>query len=344
MNTRLLSLLISIILIVTLFPSLALAEEKPTFSISSSGTDVEVGSLIEVSIEGLNLKDVYGFELRLDYDSNKLVIQNSATSSEGFSIPLIVQDEQIIFAHTKVGNVEGENGSLEMATMQFQTIEKGETSIQLMQVKLVDSKVVSTVVEPKVALNISITSHNEVSFSDIEAHWAKEEILRAAEMGWVNGFEDGSFRPQDKVTRAQFSTMFSRALVLSADDEMWESFKDAEQIPSYARSHVSQMVAAGIVRGYVDQTFRPQRLITRSEMAVMAMRVLGYNEKDTEIKALEFDDADQIQDWAYSAIVFGKDLGLIKGRGNNRFVPYGDATRAEAVVLILRILDYMEES
>ncbi|WP_241674922.1 S-layer homology domain-containing protein [Paenibacillus luteus] len=332
-------------LMFTLIPSMAFAAEKPVFSINGSVKDTKVkfkvGSIVEIRVGGEDLKDMYGFELRLSYDANKLQFQKTTTTLGGFSIPSIARDGELTFANTKIGNVKGENGALQLATLQFKATAKGEAAIQLTRVKLVDSKAVSATFEPKLSFITSIVSENEISFNDIKNHWANAEIMKAAEAGWINGYQDGSFRPQDKVTRAQLTTMLSRALLLSASEGKPTTFKDAEQIPSYARAHVSQAVTAGIVKGFEDHTFRPQRFITRSEIAVMVMRVIGYDEKNSAGKQLAFGDAEQIQDWAYPAIVSATELGLVQGRGNNRFVPHGVATRAEAVVLILRLLDNM---
>ncbi|MCR2804391.1 S-layer homology domain-containing protein [Paenibacillus soyae] len=345
MNTRLLSLCISMMLMMTLVPTMAFAAEQPVFSLNGFVTDtraeVRTGDIVEIRVGGEYLTDAYGFELRLSYDADKWQYQEVSTSWGGFSIPSIVQDGELTFANTKVGNTKGINGAAQLATFRFKATEEGKATIQLTRVKLVDSQVASTTYEPRLSLVASIIAKDAPSFSDIEDHWAKADIQEAARMGWINGYEDGRFRPQDQVTRAQFTTMLSRALALDANADETIVFKDAEQIPEYARAHVTQAVAEGIVKGFEDNTFRPHQLISRSEIAVMAMRVIGYEEKHAG-KQLVFADADQIQEWAYPAVVSAVDLGLIQGRDHNRFVPHGVATRAEAVVLILRVLDSID--
>ncbi|RIX59640.1 S-layer protein [Paenibacillus nanensis] len=343
MTNRLLSLCLSLVFLITILPTAAFAGEQPVFSLNGSATDsreeVREGGIVEIRVGGEYLKDLYGFELRLSYDADKLQYQEGSTSLDGFTIPPIVQDGELTFANTKLGHTKGLNGAAQLATFRFKAVEEGQAAIQLIRVKLVDSKVASAAYEPRLSHVVSIISEDEPSFSDIEDHWAKADIQRAAKMGWINGYEDGRFRPQDKVTRAQFATMLSRALAFDANADDANVFKDVEQIPAYARAHVSQAAAEGIVKGFEDNTFRPHRLISRSEIAVMVMRVIGYEETNQAGKQLVFADADHIQEWAYPAVVTAVDLGLIQGRGNNRFAPHGDATRAEAVVLILRVLD-----
>jgi len=104
---------------------------------------------------------------------------------------------------------------------------------------------------------------------------------------------------------------------------------------------VARAIAAGIVRGFPDRTFGPERLITRAEMTVMIMRAAGYDEQAAAGKPLVYRDADRIGDWAYPAVAAATELGLVQGVGDNRFAPQGVTTRAEAVVMILRLMDYL---
>ena len=62
-------------------------------------------------------------------------------------------------------------------------------------------------------------SNGEQTFSDIQGHWAEKYIQRAAELGWIKGFEDGTFRPDTYITRAQAMTMINRVLNRIPEDE-----------------------------------------------------------------------------------------------------------------------------
>ena len=76
-------------------------------------------------------------------------------------------------------------------------------------------------------------------------------------------------------------------------------------------------------------------------MTVVLMRAIGYEDTKDSSSTLTYDDVDQIPDWAYPAIAAATDIGIAKGRGNNKFVPGGYSTRAEAVTLLLRIVDHI---
>lgn len=335
MKIRIMPLMLVMFLLFAMLPAMAYAEDKPTFSLSSSFSTVRVNDEVVVNVESTNARDVYGYELRLSYDPEVLAFQQASTLWSGFTVPPIVKNGEITFAHTKIGKNKGESGNVRFASLRFEAIGKGDTTIQLTRVKLVDSGGISTTAEPGLLLEIAIPSY----YLDIKGHWAEEDIVRATELGWINGYPDGRFGPQDKVTRAQFTTMLSRALTLSSQSEPAQTFKDHETIPVYAKPHVLKAAKAGLVKGYEDATFRPSRWITRSEITVMLMRVLGYEDKIDSIPPLAFDDADQVPAWAYTAIAIASDMGIAKGRGNNKFSPGGYTTRAEAVTLILRILD-----
>jgi len=323
-------------------PSTVLAEEETSFTVDAVTSRVKVGDEVTVTVNARDMNDVYGYELRLLYDPDVLRFLGASSSWEGFTVPPIIEDKAIVLAHTKIGKVGGESGSGELATLRFEAVAYGETSVRLARVKLVDSQVNSTTDTPQAALQVRIAPLAPI-FSDIEDHWAEFAILRAERMGLINGYPDGRFGPQDIVTRAQFTTMLSRALSLAGPEHAGLAYLDADEIPDFARVHVSRVTAAGIVKGFPDGTFGPQRPISREEITVMIMRVAGYDEKAGAGKPLPYRDAHLIGDWAYPAVAAATELGLVQGIGGNRFAPQGITTRAEAVVLILRLLDHLNQ-
>ncbi|UQZ85027.1 Endo-1,4-beta-xylanase A precursor [Paenibacillus konkukensis] len=181
--------------------------------------------------------------------------------------------------------------------------------------------------------------HEASALVDIQDHWAKQSIERAIALGIVNGYEDGTFRPDGDISRAEFTAMIGRALKLQGtSDEL--GFADADSIPNWVKPTVGQAVQEGIVNSYEDQTFRADRKITRSEIAVMIARALKLpNDSENE---LDFADADQVPDWAKAQVAAAVELGMINGRDNNLFAPNASATRAEAVTLILAMLNHVK--
>ena len=176
-----------------------------------------------------------------------------------------------------------------------------------------------------------------VLLRDIEGHWAANAIERAVKLGVINGYDDQTFRPQAYVTRAEFVVMLGRALQMDNAAEAELPFIDAASVPMWAKGYVAQSVQAGIINGYDNQTFRPGTKITRVELTAMIVRALELALETDE--NIAFADADQIADWARPYIAAAVQAGVIKGTGNNLFEPNQPATRAEAVILILALLD-----
>jgi len=175
-----------------------------------------------------------------------------------------------------------------------------------------------------------------IEFTDIAGHWAESDIKLAAAKGIVSGYPDGAFKPDHPVTRAEFVKMLAGAMKLEGSGATL-TFTDHDQIGVWAKQAVAQAVQAGIVVGYSDGSFRPHAQITRAEMAMMIARALQLQ---LDANALPgFADDEAIPKWARGAVHAIRKVGIIDGRGDNRFVPNETATRAEAVVMLVRMLD-----
>ncbi|MFS0572875.1 chitobiase/beta-hexosaminidase C-terminal domain-containing protein, partial [Brevibacillus sp. 179-C1.2 HS] len=179
-------------------------------------------------------------------------------------------------------------------------------------------------------------SEPAIEFSDIAGHWAKNYILRAVEKGFVSGYPDGTFKPNNPVTRAEFTVMLAGALKLKSEGTAL-TFADNEQIGEWAKQAVAQAVEARIIDGYDDGSFRPNNRITRVEMAAMIARSLTLQTNPG--MSTGFADDEVIPQWAKGAVEAIRKLGIVDGRGGNRFVANEIATRAEATVMLLRMLE-----
>jgi len=175
-----------------------------------------------------------------------------------------------------------------------------------------------------------------VAFKDTAGHWAERQNVldRLVGLGIVAGYPDGTFRPDNNVTRAEFAKMLVVALDLAPDAAAAAGFADAADIPAWAKGYVGAAVKAGLIRGYEDGTFRADRQITRAELAVMVARALKAAEK----AGLGFKDAADIPSWAADGIAQAVARGIIKGYEDNTFRPANPATRAETAAMTLRLL------
>ncbi|MNC27134.1 Endoglucanase precursor [compost metagenome] len=158
--------------------------------------------------------------------------------------------------------------------------------------------------------------------------------MEAEKKGIITGYPDGSFRPDRTVTRAEFAVMLAKALKLQ-NVEAVLSFKDADRIGQWAKAAIARAVSLGLIQGDTNSNFRPDALLTRSEMAVMLARALNLV---PEARSAGFADDRDIPAWAAGAAAEMKKLGIMQGKGNNSFFPNNAATRAETVTVLLRML------
>ncbi|WP_405108626.1 S-layer homology domain-containing protein [Paenibacillus sp. FSL K6-1217] len=325
--------------ILSLLPVYVMAKDA-SYSLSVSNSTSIKGNQVVVTVTGSDLTDVYGFEINLKYDTNLLLYKKSESLLPGFSVPLTPADGLVVFAHTKVGKVAGLSGKAELAAITFEVIGKNtkKPTVELTRVKLVKSDLTDTVVKPGTKADIAVqAAGNTVTFKDIANHWAKEGIERAASMGFVNGFGDGTFRPDVRITRAEFVVMTARAFDFEAKGAMPLNFRDVDTIPVWARDYIAEAEQTGLIKGYADGSFRPNQWISRSEMAVLIMRL--YDGELHSNEPVSFADKQHIKPWALPSVASAVDLGIIKGKNGNRFAPNDPATRAEALIMLLRLMD-----
>ncbi|BFH60104.1 NHL domain-containing protein [Paenibacillus azoreducens] len=179
-----------------------------------------------------------------------------------------------------------------------------------------------------------------IHFTDIAGHWAESGIKRAAAKGIISGYPDGTFRPNHAVTRAEFTVMLTGALQLK-EKGATVTFTDNDQIGTWAKQAIAQAVQAEIVGGYQDSSFRPNAQITRAEMAVMIARALKLPLMTDTVTG--FADEQAIPGWAKGSVEAIRAFGIANGREGNKFVPNDTTTRAEAAVMLLRILENKEK-
>ncbi|MBQ7036825.1 MAG: S-layer homology domain-containing protein [Clostridia bacterium] len=122
---------------------------------------------------------------------------------------------------------------------------------------------------------LGLTDGEGENFADVDpnAEYAKELAIGKA-AGIINGVGDNKFNPTAQITRQDMMTMTSRALSLAGSADLG-SFSDAGLIADYAQTHVSAMVAEGLIRGNADGTINPLGNTTRAEAAVIMQRILA---------------------------------------------------------------------
>ena len=175
-----------------------------------------------------------------------------------------------------------------------------------------------------------------VSFTDMDGHWAQNKVGTLASRGIVNGYSDGTFLPEKKVTRAEFSKMLCLTLGLDGDSYRAD-FSDVAPADWYA-PFVLALSGKGIVTGY-NGSFNPDDEITRQDAAVMTWRALQMKGVSKGSTAQFADDA-FVADYAKEAVSVLAGLGVINGY-NNRFNPTDNTTRAETASILNNVLEIL---
>ncbi|TDF93780.1 PQQ-binding-like beta-propeller repeat protein [Paenibacillus piri] len=174
-----------------------------------------------------------------------------------------------------------------------------------------------------------------ISLSDIEGHWAKNNIIQAVNKGIVNGYPDGTFKPERSVSRAEFAVLLMNALKPSGNGAAL-TFEDRDTIGSWAAKEIAQCVELGIINGYPDGTFGPNRTINNAEMITMVVR--AGNLPTVDNAATAYLDNAAIPDYARSKAAAAELYGITSYITDNKFKPEQPSTRAESVTAILNML------
>ena len=176
-----------------------------------------------------------------------------------------------------------------------------------------------------------------VTFTDIENHWAEENIIGLAKLGIVTGYTDGSIKPNNNITRAEMAVIVVKAASLEPADEINLSFKDKDEIPNWAAGYIQTAVDNGIITGYEDNTFKPSKNLTREEMVVLIIKAFDIAVEEG-LQPPKFKDTDEIGSWALNFVAKSVDLNIVSGYLDNTFKPKRNVTRAETFTVLYNIL------
>ncbi|MEZ0537030.1 S-layer homology domain-containing protein [Caldicellulosiruptoraceae bacterium PP1] len=169
------------------------------------------------------------------------------------------------------------------------------------------------------------------SFSDTKGHWAESAIENLTKSKIINGYPDNTFKPQKSITRIEFASIINSIFKFNQVSNI--SFKD---VSSNDWFYNQVKIAANYMNGYSDNTFRPNKAITRQEAVTILKKV--FDLESTNNKNIAFKDENQIANYAKDAVNTLVTFNYIQGYKDNTFRPNGILTRAEAVTLISRLV------
>lgn len=197
-------------------------------------------------------------------------------------------------------------------------------------------------------------------FTDLPAdHWAFESVERLSEIGIINGMGDGSFGPENEVTRAQFIKMLAGLACESGMGYETKKFADVSEADWYM-PFIAWAVEMGLANGTSETSFSPNVAITREQAATLLYRYSDVisgeaieesagemtegsaaettEESVAEVSDERFSDSASISPWAKTAVAWAADSGIIGGFPDGSFKPGASATRAQAAKMIYSML------
>lgn len=170
-------------------------------------------------------------------------------------------------------------------------------------------------------------------FNDLSKdHWAYNAVYGLKQKGIINGKDENSFKPNDRVTRAEFVKMVCIAKNINGGGNI--EFSDVSDNAWYA-PYVKAAYAAGIVNGISQTDFGADIPISRQDICAVLYRLAGT----PQAEKASFADADTIADYAQNAVGYFGSKKIVNGFENNLFKPLEYATRAQAAVIIYNYLN-----
>ncbi|MFA6917782.1 MAG: S-layer homology domain-containing protein [Candidatus Gracilibacteria bacterium] len=205
-----------------------------------------------------------------------------------------------------------------------------------------DSEVVA---EPVV---VTTESGETVTLTDISTHWSAEPVTAMVEKGIVKGYEDGTFKPQNNLTRAEGSALLYRVLGFAEPEAPTvKPFNDITDLSSWYAGYLAKLKELSLIKGYDDGTFKPTTQITRAEFLKLAMdaykyvaeqsvkdEILGYEEGETTSTYVDV----TANNWYAPTVTAATELGFVGGKtcqtDKKCFDGSANITRAEATKIL----------
>ena len=196
-----------------------------------------------------------------------------------------------------------------------------------------------------VTVNGNVTLSNDNPFGDVkEFDWFYNAVAEVASKGIVAGISDTAYEPNGTLTRAMFITMLHRYAGESVVNFAM-SYTDIGE--SWYTEAVRWASSTGVVKGFDNNSFRPDNPITREQAAVMLQRYAEFAKESNplwnETNILSYDDFESISEWAIPAIQWAAGADVMKGRTDSTINPSENITRAEIAQMLVNYMSAVEK-
>lgn len=207
------------------------------------------------------------------------------------------------------------------------TVDTSKVGVYKVVYKVTDSQGATT------TKTITVTVIVKLVFNDVKGHWAEDVVELFVKKGYINGYGDNTFRPNNSMTRAEFVKIVNK--VFGYTQKGTEQFTDVKE-DDWFYTDICIGIREGYIQGKSKDTFAPNDNITRQEVAMILTNIM--NNKDENLDKLNaFKDGNQTSKWAQSSIEGVIEAGYLKGYEDNTIRANGNITRAEAVTMLSRV-------
>ncbi|MHC0064536.1 DUF1565 domain-containing protein [Nostoc sp. UIC 10890] len=319
--------------------------------VQNKGNGISIARAAQGEIRS-NLFQDTGFGLAIGGTSTPLVVENQIVENQdGLFIsesakPVlrknVIQNNKrdglvaTVSALPDLGTNENPGGNLIRNNTRYDVNNATKTSTILAVGNDIDQKKIFGSVD-FVAASVDIPPGGPVAFKDVPAnYWAKTYIEALASQNIIAGFPDGSFKPNEPVTRAQFATIITKALTPPVK-RAGIQFKDvASNFWAYAA--IQSAYQSQFVSGYPDGTFKPQQQIPRVQALVALANGLGLTANNQNVLSF-YTDAAQIPSYAIAPVAAATARQLVINYPTAKQLnPNRQATRAEVAAFVYQAL------
>jgi hypothetical protein len=208
--------------------------------------------------------------------------------------------------------------------------------VQRMLLVGIRKKILSIIAILAISLSIMpATWAAQAASDDLQGYWAEAQLREWVEGDLLKG-DNGAYYPNRPITRAEIITLINRSFKFSESTKI--DFSDVVS-SHWAYGQAAIAVNAGYTKGYDDNTIRLNEPISREESAVMVANLIELDSSNSD-SLVQFKDASSISAWSKSAVQALVNHSILVGDSAGNFNPQGKLTRAEAVVILDKALEF----
>ena len=166
-------------------------------------------------------------------------------------------------------------------------------------------------------------------FTDISGHWAEQIINAVYDQGYIEGYSDGTFRPNQEITRAESAKLIAMWFDNNIADDACDStlYSDVSCSEWYGK-YITYLTGKGVLQGYGDGLFLPGKTVSRAEALKMMLYAKALQNTDISDITNPFSDV-TLSEWFYHVVLVGYKLNIVQGYSDGTFRPFNSVTRAE---------------